>query len=83
MPPGSFVVISHAGSDLLAQESAAFEKNLNEQLPGEWHVARPRPDVARFFAGPALLEPGVVRVSEWWPAAVQPAAHTTLWGNTA
>ena len=82
VPRGSFLVISHAGSDLFPEEIAAFEKSLNEHLPGERHVARRRADVARFFDGTDLLEPGVVRVSEWRPASAQEAdVHTTLWGG--
>jgi S-adenosyl methyltransferase len=81
VPPGSFIAISHAGSDLFPHEIAAFEKNLNEYLPSDKHVARPREDVALFFAGTTLLAPGVVRVSEWRPATTDAAAHTTLWGG--
>jgi hypothetical protein len=82
VPPGSFVAVSHAGSDLSPDEIAAFEKNLNEHLPGERHVARPRADVARFFDGTTLLAPGVVPVSEWRPATADEAAvPTTLWGG--
>ena len=80
--PGSFVVISHAGSDLFPHEIAEFEKNLNEHLPNDRHVARQREDVALFFDRTTLLEPGVVPVSEWRPGAAGEAAiPTTLWGG--
>ena len=82
MPPGSFLAISHAGRDLFPHEIAEFEKNLNEHLPNDRHVARPRKDVALFFEGTTLLEPGVVPVSEWRPATAEEAAvPTTLWGG--
>jgi hypothetical protein len=81
VPPGSFVAISHAGSDLFPTEIAAFEKNLNEHLPSDRHVARPREEVELFFAPMTLLTPGVVRVSEWRPDNAAPPAHTTLWGG--
>jgi SAM-dependent methyltransferase len=82
LPPGSFIAVSHAGSDLFPQEIAAFEKNLNEHLPGERHVARPHADVEVFFEGTALLTPGVVPVSQWRPATADEAAvPTTLWGG--
>ena len=82
VPPGSFIAVSHAGSDLFPHEIAAFEKNLNEHLPGERHVARPRADVVGFFDGTTLLAPGVVPVSEWRPATADEAAvPTTLWGG--
>ena len=40
VPAGSFLVVSHAGSDLFPDEIAAFEKNLNDHLPGDTHVAQ-------------------------------------------
>jgi hypothetical protein len=81
VPPGSFVAISHAGSDLFPHEIAAFEKNLNEHLPSDRHVARPRAEVELLFEHATLLAPGVVRVSEWRPDTAEPPAHTTLWGG--
>ncbi len=82
VPPGSFLAVSHAGSDLFPAEIAAFEKSLNEHLPGERHMARPRAAVERFFDGTELLAPGVVRVSEWRPdSAAEGAIPTTLWGG--
>ena|SRR5487761_1206047 len=84
VPSGSFLVISHAGSDLFPDEIAEFEKNINEHLAGDRHVARPREDVALFFEGTTLLDPGVVPVSEWRPATAEEAAvPTTLWGGVA
>jgi hypothetical protein len=80
--PGSFVVISHAGSDLSPHEIAEFEKSLNEHLPNDRHVARQRDDVALFFESTTLLKPGVVPVSEWRPATADEAdVPTTLWGG--
>ncbi len=82
VPSGSFLVISHAGSDLFPDEIAAFEKVLNEFLPGDRHVARPHHEVRRFFDGTELLTPGVVRVSEWRPGSTEEAdTPTTLWGG--
>jgi hypothetical protein len=84
VPPGSFLVISHAGSDLFPEEIAPFEQRLNQLLRDSVHVARPRPVVAEFFDGLDLLEPGVVRVSEWRPDSAEEAATaTTLWGGVA
>jgi hypothetical protein len=80
--PGSFMVISHAGSDLFPREIAEFEKSLNEHLPNDRHVARQRDDVALFFETTTLLAPGVVPVSEWRPGTADEAAvPTTLWGG--
>jgi hypothetical protein len=82
VPAGSFLTISHAGSDLFPAEMGAFEESLNEHLPGDRHAAREHDAVARFFDGTELLAPGVVRVSEWRPESDADArAHTTLWGG--
>lgn len=83
VPAGSFLVISHAGTDLRPEEVAAFEERLNAHLPAERrHVARPRDLVASFFDGMELLEPGVVRVGDWRPdSPEESAAPTILWGG--
>jgi hypothetical protein len=84
VPAGSFLTISHAGIDLFPAEMGAFEESLNEHLPGARHAARDHDAVERFFDGTRLLEPGVVRVSEWRPDSdAGAAAHTTLWGGVA
>jgi hypothetical protein len=82
VPAGSFLTISHAGSDLFPADIGAFEESLNKHLPGDPHTARTHDGVTRFFDGLELLAPGVVRVSEWRPEPHEDAhAHTTLWGG--
>jgi hypothetical protein len=82
VPPGSFLVITHAGIDLFPEEIGPFEEVLNRHLPGDHHVARTRDAVTGFFDAVRLLEPGVVRVSDWRPDAADGAdTHTTLWGG--
>jgi hypothetical protein len=85
VPAGSFLVISHAGTDLLPEQVAAFEESLNAHLPAERrHVARPRDLVTSFFDGIDLVEPGVVRVSDWHPDSPEESATPTiLWGGVA
>ncbi len=85
VPAGSFLVISHAGTDLLPDDVAAFEKSLNAHLAtGHHHVARPHDVVAGFFDGVQLVEPGLVRVSDWRPDSPEDAAlPTILWGGVA
>jgi hypothetical protein len=81
VPPGSFLALSHAGSDLVPAESAAFEQKLNQHLPSDTHVARSQGEVAGFFAGTELLAPGVVRVSQWRPGPADEPLPTILWGG--
>ncbi|MBV9095705.1 MAG: SAM-dependent methyltransferase [Streptosporangiaceae bacterium] len=84
VPSGSFLVISHAASDIAAAEMAEMERRLNELLADGNHVGRARHVVAQFFEGLDLLEPGVVRVTEWRPESqVEASMPTTLWGGVA
>ncbi len=85
VPGGSYLVISHAGTDLLPDDVAAFEESLNAHLPAEHHhVARPRDLVTGLFDGTRLVDPGVVRVSDWRPDSPEEAATPTiLWGGVA
>jgi S-adenosyl methyltransferase len=82
VPSGSYLVISHAASDIDPAEMAEMIKRMNEHLAEGNHVGRPREVVAKFFAGLDLMGPGVVKVTEWRPAsAVEAAGPTSLWGG--
>ena len=85
VPAGSFLVISHAATDLLPDDVAAFEKALNAHLPADHHhVARSHDTVTGFFDSVDLVEPGLVRVSDWRPDSPEEAATPTiLWGGVA
>ena len=67
VPPGSYLAISHAAADLLDPEilrriKEAWHGKMQQQI-----IWRTREQVARFFAGTDLVEPGLVRVEEWRP----------------
>jgi hypothetical protein len=67
VPSGSYLVISHAGSDLLGRER---EDDLGDAWKGRMQqqiIWRNREQVARFFEGTDLVVPGLVRVEEWRP----------------
>jgi O-methyltransferase involved in polyketide biosynthesis len=82
VPSGSYLTISHAASDISPGEMAEMIRRMNEHLAEGNHVGRPRETVARFFAGVDLMEPGVVKVTEWRPAsAVEAEGPTSLWGG--
>jgi len=82
-PPGSYLTISHPAADLAAQQMAQMAERLNK-LMAEKVTFRGRAEVARFFDGLDLAEPGMVRVQEWRPRteaeATSPAA---LWCGVA
>ena len=82
VPSGSYLVISHAASDISPDEMAEMIKRMNEHLAEGNHVGRTRDVVATFFAGVDLAEPGVVKVTEWRPATpVEAEGPTSLWGG--
>src|SRR5580700_845545 len=82
VPSGSYLVISHAASDISPDEMAEMIRRMNEHLAEGNHVGRPRDVVARFFADVDLVEPGVVKVTEWRPAsALEAGRPTSLWGG--
>jgi S-adenosyl methyltransferase len=81
VPSGSYLALSHLGSDLLDQETREGIEGLGRQAMQQQMTTRPREQVARFFAGTDLVEPGIVRVEEWHP---EPGTGDTnkscLWG---
>ena len=84
VPPGSYLTISHAASDISPEQMAEMIRRMNEHLAEGNHVGRTRDVVAGFFDGLDLLEPGVVKVTEWRPeSAVEAEAPTSLWGGVA
>jgi hypothetical protein len=82
VPSGSYLTISHAASDISPEEMAEMIRRMNEHLAEGNHVGRPQDVVARFFADVDLVEPGVVKVTEWRPAsAAEAEGPTSLWGG--
>src|SRR5208282_4826909 len=63
------LAILHYIPDLAEAQRIVAEmiRRMNEHLAEGNHVGRPREVVAEFFAGLDVLEPGVVKVTEWRP----------------
>ena len=84
VPSGSYLTISHAASDISPDEMAEMIRRMNKHLAEGNHVGRTHDVVAQFFDGLDLLEPGVVKVTEWRPeSAMQAEGPTSLWGGVA
>jgi trans-aconitate methyltransferase len=82
LPSGSFVTISHAASDISPEAMAEMIKRMNQHLAEANHVGRTRDVVAGLFDGLDLLEPGVVKVTQWRPSSdVEAGGPTSLWGG--
>lgn len=84
MPPGSFLVISHAASDISPTRMAEMTRRLNGHLGGASYAGRPRDVVAGFFDGLDLVDPGVVKVAQWHPQSqIQSARPASHWAGVA
>jgi hypothetical protein len=77
MAPGSYLVISHVTADHLSADAARDARAVYEDAsaPG---VARSHEQVARFFGGLEMLEPGLVEVSQWRPEPISAAPGPAL-----
>jgi SAM-dependent methyltransferase len=81
VPPGSYLAISHPASDIETEAMANMAVRLNK-LMAEKVTFRTRAQVARFFEGLELVEPGMVRVQEWRPASeIEAKSPAALWGG--
>jgi hypothetical protein len=80
VPSGSYLAISHAGSDLLDREA---QRGIDDSWSGrvqQQFTLRNREQVTRFFAGLDLVEPGVVPVEEWRPEpGTGDGGKSTVW----
>jgi hypothetical protein len=63
VPPGSFLVVVHAPSDIRGHEMAEARRRYT--ATGSINP-RPRAEVARFFEGLQMIGPGLVNLSDWW-----------------
>ena len=65
---GSFLVVSHMAADVQPEAIAALAETTarNEAIAYRFHP-RTRAEVARFFAGLELVDPGVVPIEQWRP----------------
>jgi hypothetical protein len=67
VPPGSYLVVLHAPSDIRGEEVAEMARRYNASSPAPI-TPRPRAEVARFFDGLDMIGPGLVNLTEWWDA---------------
>ncbi len=66
MAPGSYVVLTHSSHDNRTGRMEEAAERFSKLL-GEPYVVRTRDEIARFFDGLELVEPGLVQVDEWPP----------------
>ena len=81
VPPGSYLALSHPAADIDADAMANAQQRQN-QMQAEQVTFRRRDEVARFFDGLEMVEPGLVRAPEWRPGTQAEAQATAaLWGG--
>ncbi|MBM7860067.1 SAM-dependent methyltransferase [Lentzea nigeriaca] len=83
LPSGSYLAITHATWDNLTDEEAAEARKVAQIYSSSDNklAIRTHAEVARFFEGLELLEPGVVTVDEWRPDSYED--HTGIYGAVA
>jgi hypothetical protein len=81
VPPGSYLAVSHVGSELLEREKQDGVRGVADRMVKQTPTYRSREQVARFFAGTDLVEPGIVRVEAWRPdPGAGGTAKSSMWG---
>jgi S-adenosyl methyltransferase len=83
LPAGSYLAISHPAIDI-APGQAEAQRRYNERVSTP-QTLRDRDQVARFFEGLELVEPGLVYVHTWRPGEFDTAPEdaTSAWGAVA
>jgi hypothetical protein len=67
MPSGSYLAISQFGEELMPAEAREALLASTRRTSLQQYTSRTREQVARFFDGTDLVEPGLVPVEEWRP----------------
>jgi hypothetical protein len=80
MPPGSYLAVSHLGSDLLEPEAKQGFDDVVNRTAQQQYIGRSHDEIARFFDSLDLVDPGLVRVEQWRPGPGAKAADkSAVW----
>jgi hypothetical protein len=80
VPAGSYLALSHVASDI-DQRAVAEARERVSSFMSVRQTYRDHAQVTRFFAGMRILEPGIVRVSEWRSSPDEAATPSAIWGG--
>ena len=81
VPSGSYLAVSHAGSDLLNWEAQDGFDDVMSRMVQQQFTMRSSEQITRFFAGMDLVAPGLVPVEEWRSApSASETRRSSLWG---
>jgi trans-aconitate methyltransferase len=69
LPSGSYLAISHASNPRDGSQTAELATAIEEKFKASFQSLsfRTPEEIASLFAGLDLIEPGVVRLADWWP----------------
>ena len=80
---GSHVALSHAASDIDAEQMAEMVRRINSS-GAETTTLRDRAQVTRLFDGLGLVDPGVIRAAEWRPdSEMEAQSPAAMWAGVA
>jgi S-adenosyl methyltransferase len=71
IPPGSWLAVFHPASDILADQIGKAARRVSARSASRTTL-RSRAEVARFFDGLHLMDPGLVQVHRWQPGSAAP-----------
>jgi hypothetical protein len=82
VPPGSYLTISHPAADIHAEAMAQGAALLNQSLTGRI-TFRTHAQVAGFFQGQEMVEPGLVSTTQWRPGPGSDPKPLPAWAGVA
>ena len=84
MPPGSYLVLSHATGDFWPRERVEAADATNRAHRVDFRF-RSHAELGRFFRGLELVSPGIVPVAEWRPDSDPSASRedANIWAGVA
>jgi hypothetical protein len=83
MPSGSYLALTHPGSDFHPEATGAMLAKMNPMMRQKI-TFRTREQVLRFFDGLELVEPGLIRAPEWRPDSAEDVDNPAeMWSGVA
>jgi S-adenosyl methyltransferase len=84
LPSGSYLAITHWGTNQANPEAETKVGKLTRQMSHQQYNPRSQAEVARFFDGLDVVEPGIVRPQNWRPGPRdEPVSDIVGWAGVA
>ncbi len=82
LPSGSYLAVTHITADNQPEQAVTQIEDTYAATPTPIYF-RPHAEVARFFDGFELVDPGLVTLDAWRPEPNDPAPAATTWAYGA